>query len=351
MGRKRTEDSGLPSRVVLNHGSYFYLRPADGKWVNLGKEYPQAMMAWAKLLQRPGPMVTMAQIMDRYLLEVAPAKSKRTFLDNVTEIGNLRAAFGEMLPEDIDARVIYAYLDQRGAPIRANREISLLSDIFKKAIRWGAAASNPVTGVEKNPEIPRNRYVEDWELELFKSVASPLLRCYCDLKYLTGLRKGDILTIREASLIDEGIYVVPRKTSKLHPRTGKEIQAKPMLFLWTQELREVVTRIRGLKKGRAIGSVFLFATRGGQCYYDVERSRSDGFDSIWKRYMAKAKIEAEKQGRPLEHFTEHDIRAKNASDEVNEVDAQQRLGHATVKATKTYRRKVQKVALLRRKDV
>ncbi len=66
--------------------------------------------------------------------------------------------------------------------------------------------------------------------------------------------------------------------------------------------------------------------------------------------MAKEKIEAEKQGRQLEHFTEHDIRAKNASDEVNEVDAQRRLGHATMKATKTYRRKVQKVAPVHRKD-
>jgi integrase len=50
----------------------------------------------------------------------------------------------------------------------------------------------------------------------------------------------------------------------------------------------------------------------------------------------------------LKHFTEHDIRAKNASDEANEAEAQQRLGHATVKATKTYRRKVQRVAPLTR---
>ncbi len=40
------------------------------------------------------------------------------------------------------------------------------------------------------------------------------------------------------------------------------------------------------------------------------------------------------QARVLEHFTEHDIRAKNASDEVNEGEARQRLRHATVKATK-----------------
>jgi hypothetical protein len=32
----------------------------------------------------------------------------------------------------------------------------------------------------------------------------------------------------------------------------------------------------------------------------------------------------------LEHFTEHDIRAKNASDKANEAKAQQQLGHATV---------------------
>ena len=54
--------------------------------------------------------------------------------------------------------------------------------------------------------------------------------------------------------------------------------------------------------------------------------------------MSKAKRRAEVQGQVLEHFTEHDIRAKNASDEVNEAEAQQ-LGHATVKATKIYRRK------------
>jgi integrase len=293
-------------------------------------------------------LVTMAQILDRYLLEVAPGKAKRTYLDNIREIGNLRAAFGEMLPGDIDARAVYAYLDQRGAPVRANREISLLSDVFKKAIRWGAAIANPVVGVQKNPELPRGRYVEHWELALFRSVCSPMLQCYCDLKYLTGLRKEDLLTLTRSSLTEEGIYVVPRKTRKRHPRTGKEIQSKPMLFVWTAELQDVVARITALKKGRAVKSVFLFATRAGQCYYDIDKSRADGFDAIRKRYMAMAKRQAEAQGQVLEHFTEHDIRAKNASDEINEAEAQQRLGHATVKATKIYRRKIQRVTPLTR---
>jgi len=33
----------------------------------------------------------------------------------------------------------------------------------------------------KMSQTPRNRYVEDWELDPFKSVASPLVQCYCDL--------------------------------------------------------------------------------------------------------------------------------------------------------------------------
>jgi integrase len=348
MGRNRTNDVDLPTRVLKRHGSYFYVQPADGKWINLGREYPQAMMHWAKLIQRPGGMTTMGEIMDRYLLEIAPAKAKRTYLDNLKEMANLRAVFGALPPGDIEASAIYRYLDERGAPVRANREISLLSDVFKKAIRWGAANANPVTGIEKHVEVPRDRYVEDWELDLFKGLCNPTLRCYIDLKYLTGLRKGDLLTLTENSLTETGLYVVPRKTRKKHPRTGKEIQPKAMLFAWTEELGEAVSRIRALKKGHAMRSQYLFATRNGDCYYDIERSRADGFDAIWKRYMAKAKVRAKVIGKVLEHFTEHDIRAKNASDEIDSAVAQERLGHATVRATKIYRRKTQTVQPLRK---
>lgn len=48
---------------------------------------------------------------------------------------------------------------------------------------------------------------------------------------------------------------------------------------------------------------------------------SSGFDSIWQRAMRKA-IEA---GDLKERFTEHDIRAKTATDDP--LNAQQRLGH------------------------
>lgn len=121
-----------------------------------------------------------------------------------------------------------------------------------------------------------------------------------------------------------------------------------MLFAWTDALRDTVARVRALKKGRALRSQYLFTTRNGDGYYNAERRLADGFDAIWKRYMAKAKLRARELGKELEHFTEHDIRAKNASDEIDSAVAQERLGHATVRATKIYRRKTQTVQPLRK---
>jgi len=52
--------------------------------------------------------------------------------------------------------------------------------------------------------------VEDAELEFFKQHASPLIRAYCEFRYLTGMLKGDILTLTKGHLQDEGIRYAPQ---------------------------------------------------------------------------------------------------------------------------------------------
>lgn len=303
----------------------------------------------------------MSDLLDRYLIEVVPTKAPRTQRDNDQEIKNLRRAFGDFLPDEITARDIYKYLDGRGAPVRANREIALLSHLYKKAIRWGVAKRNPcVRGeVERNREAPRSRYVEDAELELFKQHASPMIRAYCDFKYLTGMRKGDILTLTRANIQSEGIRYVQRKTRKRHPRTGEMI-ARERLVMWTSELRAVVERIYALRQRRRMrvngkrvplpDSIYLFAAKNGTPYYDEARAKADGFDSIWKRYMAKAKAAAEAAGLPLRHFTEHDIRAKSGTDAAEAGQQGHKLLGNTEKQFKAaYDRGVERVVPLSRK--
>lgn len=64
---------------------------------------------------------------------------------------------------------------------------------------------------------------------------------------------------------------------------------------------------------------------------------ANGFDSIWRRFMDKAL----KETKLTERFTEHDLRAKVASDLESE-HARQLLGHSNIEFTeRVYRRKAE----------
>ena len=224
-------------------------------------------------------------------------------------------------------RQIYAYLDERGktSEARANREIALLSHMFTKAIRWGVVDDNPCRGVERFTMKPRDRYVEDWELEAFCEKSGDFLAAYCAFKVLTGLRQSDILALRLDQLKPDGIHVTTSKT-------GKRI-----VIGWSAALRLSVDRLRKLK--RPIAGLYLLSTRKGTRY-----SR-DGFKSIWQRKMTAALADPE---CPLvERFTEHDLRRKTGSDATAD-HAQRLLGHTDARITERhYRVKPEKVEPLR----
>lgn len=84
------------------------------------------------------------------------------------------------MPQDI-----YASMDARRAPIRANREKPLLSHVFRYTIRWGCAAANPCQLVSSNREWPRSRYVEDSELQTVYDLPSSY-----PSRYGAGIHQG-----------------------------------------------------------------------------------------------------------------------------------------------------------------
>ncbi len=310
MGRRRKHRLDLPQRVYFHHGSYFFV-PCEGPKVNLGKDFAQAMARWAEIVGRPERMSTLGDIMDRYMREVAPHKAPSTYKKNIGEIRKLRTVFGHMRPEDVTPPDIYAYMDARKAPVRANREKALLSHVFQYAIRWGAVKDNPCRRVSRNLEKPRNRYVSDDELELFLSVCPPFVQAYVGLKRLTGLRCGDMLSIKLSDLTDEGLVVTQGKTGTR------------LLYEWTRELRAAIDEV--LRLPRPVRGLNLFCTRRGQPY------TADGFRSIWQRAMEKAVATGH------ERFTEHDLRAKVITDARNlGQDAQRLAGHKTSAMTDRY---------------
>ncbi len=320
MGRRRKNNFNLPPRMYLKHGAYYYVS-RENKWIRLSEDKAIAFSKWAEI-EGETPIESgsekplagsMAALIDKYMVEIAPKKAKSTYTGNLTESKNLKDVFGKTLVLEVRPMHIAKYLDIRGikAPIRANREISLLSHIFSYAMRWGQIDRNPCLGVAKHPEKGRDRYITDQEFESVKKLASDLISTVMDFAYITALRKGDILNLRLDKITEAGILITQSKTG-----------AK-QLYEWTEGLADVVSRAKGLK--HPIRGLYLFCTRQGLPYSDT------GFKAMWNRVQVKW---AESGG---ERFTFHDIRAKSLTDAKRlGLDAQSLAGHSSAAMTEHY---------------
>ncbi|MBE0434828.1 MAG: tyrosine-type recombinase/integrase [Methylomicrobium sp.] len=315
----------LPARVYQKHGAYYYVTLPERKWVRLGKTEAEMYAALAKIKDLDSGRGTMLEYFIRYEEEIIPTKAPRTQEDNRSEMKNLKRAFGKMLPSNIKPKHIYAYMDARGvaSKTRANREKSLLSNVFCHMIRWGIVETNPCKVVKNFSEKSRDRYVEDWEYQAVLKLASPVLAAAMEIAAITGMRQGDILKLKYMDLTDTGIPLTQNKTGK------------KQIFEWTPALKTAIQTAKKQKR-HADSVVYIIANERGQPY------TSSGFKSNWQRLMNKA-IET---GAIKDRFTFHDLRAKAGSDA--EHNAQELLGHASAATTKkVYLRKPSKVRPIR----
>lgn len=353
MPRKRTrpENKGLPARWRFRHGAYYFDVPKqlrhlwEGKReFRLGSSLPEAYRVWAARLELHNDVRTIGQLLERYALEVVPTKAPSTQAGNMHAIAKLKAVFGEMRIRDFKPIHAYQYRDRRGrqAPTQANRELEVLSHAFTKAIEWGYREDHPMIEgrFRKLPTPPRTRYVEDWEIVEALSLAPRrkrgslhAVRAYIKIKLLTGLRRGDLLRLRISDLQDDGIHVQPRKTANT---TGKKL-----IIEWTPALRQAVEEA---KAARPVDiAPWLFCTKRGDPYVKDDGT-AHAWNSMWQRFMDRVLAET----RVKERFTEHDLRAKCASDAESLAHAQQLLAHADSATTqRIYRRRPERVKPLK----
>lgn len=361
MPRKRKpENRGLPARWQFTHGAYYFFVPAgleaqwDGKRrFRLGATLPEAYRTWASRVDRPEAIRTIADALDRYLQEVVPSKAQTTQTGNALAVRQLRAVFGGMPLTAIRPRHVYQYVDKRsqkrtteagrttGGRTVAHREVEVLSHAFTKAVEWGLLDRHPFKGeVRLTGEKSRDRYVEDWEVVACLSLDSRrkrgsvlAIQAYMRIKLMTGLARGDLLRLTVADLRDDGIHVQRHKTANT---TGRRT-----IYSWTPELRQAV---EDAKAARPVLSPFLFCNRAGRGYVDEATGEAHGWDSMWQRFMDRVLRETEVSQR----FTEHDLRAKCASDADSLERARALLQHATSATTQRhYRRRPERVEPLK----
>ncbi|RKR46256.1 phage integrase family protein [Paraburkholderia sp. BL17N1] len=346
---RNKENDGLPKRWKHHHGAYYYLVPSgqepawDGKRkFRLGKTLPEAYKIWAERIGRTDNVRTVGDLLDRYALEVIPAKAPSTQTQNMAGLKNIRAKFGTAPLDAVEPTHIYQYLDWRPAKTAAKREIEILSHAFTMAVKWGYIKTHPFAWqLRIESDAPRTRYVEDWEIVECLSIDSKrkkgsvlAVQSYIRVKLLTGMRRGDLLRLRMADMQDDGIHLAPNKTLK---STGKRV-----IIQWSDELREAVAMAKAVRP--VMIGPYLFCNRSGECYIDETTGRAGGWESLWRGFMARVL----KETKVTERFTEHDLRAKCASDAETLAHAQALMTHADSRITeRIYRRKPEMVKPLR----
>jgi integrase len=214
--------------------------------------------------------------------------------------------------------------------VQANRHVAVLSAVFTYAAREGKTDYNPCLGVERNPEAPREREVEPWEAEVLLAVATPLMALLMRYERLTGWREGDVRILGRPQLTAQGIRL----------KQGK--RGRRQLWLWTPELREIISEAIARPEARRGMAVFASRTGGPLTV--------SGFQSMWQRTRARANRLLARCEVPLKiedlHF--HDLRAA-AGDDAAEMgqDRAEFLGNSKAVAERHYARREQKVRPLR----
>lgn len=351
MGRRRTKDKHLPQRVYWKNGAFWFV-DYQNKWHRLGATMAEMYKELAKHVDHNGPLHTMGDVFDRFIIEKIPLLAARTQSDYLGYIENLRLYFGDAPPEDVTAGDVFDYRNKRAerSVVQANREKSCLSSVFTAAIEWKLRTDNPCRLVPKLSEADRDRYVFDEEfLAVYKLTAivmhddsGAIMQCAMDLATITGQREGDLLRLPcndPRVYTKAGIVFRPSKSKRRHPRHGKLIEtAKTVIVEWSDELHAVVDRLRSL--GPRLRPT-LICTQEGKPFTE------SGFRSNWHRLMTAAVKGAKRKDgswitEPVitEPFTFHDLRAKRASDAEDVIEANEALAHDDLKTTqKIYRRK------------
>src|SRR6185437_2740646 len=185
MGRRKTQNVHLPDRVTVINGAYWYRAPNEPP-IRIATEGDEHEV-WKFMAERTKPVIPEAGArlhdhFERYKREVLPTLMPRTQKDYARALGLLDKVFGHMLPDELTSKHIGQFLDRPKGKIQANRQVAVLSAIYRKMVgRWYVADRNPCLGVERNASRRRRRYVTDQEYLALYTVAGPRVRVAMDL--------------------------------------------------------------------------------------------------------------------------------------------------------------------------
>jgi len=159
--RDRVSTAGLLPRMEARVGkkaTTFRYHPVGGRPINLGKD---KQLAIRRVLDLNNEGVNTVNELWRIYQDSTEwaALADDTRAGYAQCSGPLLKIFGPMAPAHIKPTHIARYLriERKTAPIRANREVALLSNLLNLAVERGQIEANPCKQVRRNKERPRKK--------------------------------------------------------------------------------------------------------------------------------------------------------------------------------------------------
>ena len=349
MGRRRKDGDPLKlagTRIYVRRGRFFYSHRGGGWELLATMDVDEAKRIAARYKNPGADLGSMGYWFREFLadckLRVAAGQLSQRTLDDYTGYcdpdGPLIEAFGKYRPERILPVAVQAYLDENAKLVpprltQSNRERACLSSCLSWLIRTGKVPGlivNPcmrASGVKRNAESQRERYVTDAEYRAVYNASNRPVKLAMELVYRTLQRpEVDVLAWTPANVrVKDGEKVLRFKQSK----TGRSIDI-------------ALTGLLGLLVQEAIGDVPVLRqpivhTNKGEAY------TYDGLSSMLRQAQDRVRKEHAKKGGPLAEmpsFGLRDLKGKGATDmwlKGTPIEQIQLLcGHAKKTTTETY---------------
>lgn len=282
----------------------YRFHPLGGKPVNLGTDKPDAIRQVLNLTSAAPGLGTLTWVWSRYqesrrflrLADATRADYSQCWLA-------IKPVLGEMQIADITAPIVarYVRIERREAPVRANREKALLSNLFACGIDLGVCETNPAKQVRPNEEEARTQAPSAELLASFlawvgqQTPQRRIVGLAAEYASLAGNRKAEFLDLSWPQ-IDEAAGIIRIKRAKQRGKRRGEVVEEIAI---SPALQACLDRLKAIRPHREC--LYVFPTRDNNAY------SARGFKTLWHRIVLAA-IEA-KVIDASSRFTFHDLRA------------------------------------------
>lgn len=269
----------------------------------------------SRIEERTAP--TVRDLFDRYASEHLPNKAPRSAQDDramwrndiLPRLGSRKVR--ELVASDCDELHKSISLDR---PVRANRVVEVLRKALNLAIRWGWIERNPASGVRRNQEQKRHRYLRREDVaRLISALELHPERASADailLMLLTGCRKSEALQAQWSQFdLQRRVWTKPSSQTK---------QRREHRVPYSLAVADLLSR-----RAKARTCSYIFAGRANQPLQDVRRTwtavcRASGLSSVRL------------------HDLRHTFASLAASSGQSLLIVGELLGHSTPQTTKRY---------------